>query len=240
MLSMRVLVVDDDRDFNEGLAALLTASGHRVESAFSGRDAIERHRDAAFDLALIDVKMPGMNGVESFLEIRKIRPAARVIMMTGYSVDQLLRQALQGGAYGVLHKPFEPRQLFELVERVKPTGVLIADDDPDFVASLQDALRHHGYTVAVAHDGQAAVERVRSDGVDVLILDLRMPLLNGLEVCLELRRTGRALPTIIVTAYAEQERDVLDTLETLSVVGVLTKPFDPRQVIELIEKCVPA
>jgi CheY-like chemotaxis protein len=74
-----------------------------------------------------------------------------------------------------------------------------------------------------------------SSHVDVLILDLRLPTLSGLEVCLELQRRGRSLPTILATAYAQEETAMLDQLQTLSVTGVLTKPFDPAQLLAIVE-----
>ncbi len=71
--------------------------------------------------------------------------------------------------------------------------------------------------------------------IDVLILDLRLPMLSGLEVYMELDRQGRRLPTIIVTAFAREEAAMLDKLRTLSVTGVLTKPFDPAQLLAAVE-----
>ena len=87
---LRIFVVDDHRDVAEGLADVLRMHGHEVEVAFNGEQAIRTFREKDFDIAFMDVMMPGMNGVESFLEIRKIKPAAKVFMMTGYSVEQLL------------------------------------------------------------------------------------------------------------------------------------------------------
>ena len=74
-------------------------------------------RGEDFDFVLLDVKLPGINGVETFLEMRKIRPGAKVMMMTGYSVEQLVAQAIEGGALGVLHKPFAAMQVLELLSQ---------------------------------------------------------------------------------------------------------------------------
>ena len=139
MTKLRVFIVDDDIDFAESLAEVIARRGHSVELAHSGEDAVERFRDAEFDIAFMDVKLPGMNGVESFFEIRKNKPDAKVMMMTGYSVENLLRQAIDNGALGVLRKPLDFDEVLEALKKVKPNGlVLIADDDPDFVASLEN------------------------------------------------------------------------------------------------------
>ena len=184
----------------------------------------------------MDVRLPGKNGTESFLEIRKFKPSARVVMMTGYSVEQLLEQAIEHGAWGVLDKPINVHQMLEMLERIKPDGILVVDDDPDFVRSVQDLLVSNGYTVFVATNGQEAIERIRSNGIDILVLDLRLPILSGLETYLELKRTGQVVPTLIVTAYLDEYADDVDRLRSLSVSGVLSKPFDPRDLLEAVER----
>jgi DNA-binding response OmpR family regulator len=87
----------------------------------------------------------------------------------------------------------------------------------------------------VAENGREALDRIRCNEVDILILDLRMPLLNGLDTYIELKRSGYCVPTIIVTAYADEEAAGLDRLRSLSVEGILRKPFDPRELLDMIE-----
>ncbi len=236
MSKLRVFVVDDDRDFATSLADVLKLDGHQVDVAHTGEEAIERFRQHDYDVTFMDVKLPGLNGVESFMEIRKLKPHARVYMMTGFSVEHLLQQAIDQGALGVLHKPLDLERLLEMLNKIKPEGILIADDDPDFVAALGEVLTENGYKIYVAHDGREAVQKILANGIDVLILDLRMPVLNGLEVYLELKGHGRCLPTIIVTAYAREEAESLSKLSELSVTGVLTKPFDPAELLAALER----
>ncbi|MFN2271330.1 MAG: response regulator [Anaerolineae bacterium] len=235
MDALRVFIVDDDQDFAESLALLIEGRGYQVEVAFSGEEAIAKFREQDFDITFMDVRLPGKNGTESFLEIRKFKPSARVVMMTGYSVEQLLEQAVEHGAWGVLGKPIDVHQLLEMLERIKPDGILVVDDDADFVESIRNLLVGEGYTVFVATNGQAAVDRIRSNGVDILILDLRLPILSGLETYLELKRIGCAVPTLIVTAYFDDYTDDVNKLQSLSVSGILRKPFDPRDLLNAVE-----
>lgn len=235
MSHLRIFVVDDDQDFAASLADVLELDGHQVEIAHSGEEAVKAFRKNDYDLTFMDVKLPGRNGVESFLEIRRHKPNARVYMMTGFSVEQLLEEAIAGGAYGVLHKPLDLRRLLDMLKEIKPEGVLIADDDQQFVESIQDLLNDNGYRVFVARDGREAIDRVLDNGIDVLILDLHLPVLNGLEVYMELKHRGRIVPTIIVTAYANEEVEALDELHSLTLTGVLTKPFDPEQLLDAIQ-----
>jgi len=236
MSKLRIFVVDDDHDFAESLADVLRLDGHHVDTAYSGEEAIARFRQQSYDLTFMDVRLPGRNGVESFLEIRRLKPDAQVYMMTGFSVEQLLDEAVAQGARGVLHKPLDLERVLQLAGEIRPGGILIADDDPDFVASVREILEENWYAVYVARNGREAVDRVCADGIDVLILDLRLPMLNGLEVYLELKRKGHALPTIIVTGYAREEVEALDALRSMSVTGILTKPFDPAALLEVVAR----
>jgi two-component system, NtrC family, response regulator HydG len=236
MEPMRVFIVDDDRDLAESLSIALEGSGCEVELAYSGEEAIKIFREKDFDIAFIDVKLPGKNGVESFLEIKKIKPGVKVIMMTGYSVEQLLEQALNNGAKGILHKPIDMNKLLEMLREVGEKGVLVVDDDPDFVTSTREFLSSCGYRVFVASNGEEAIRRLHENSIDVLILDLRMPILNGLETCIQLKKEGISVPTIIVTAFAEEEKSVIDKLSLMPICGILKKPFDPKELITAIDR----
>ena len=238
MKKIKILVIDDDQDFAESLALVLEGRGYEVEVGHTGEEAIRKFRDNDFDIAFMDVKLPGKNGVESYMEIRKFKPNARVVMMTGYSVEQLLDKAVEKGAWGVLHKPLDMEKCLSMIEKIQPYGILITDDDLDFVMSIKQLLTSKGYSVFVATNGREAVERVLSTGIDVLILDLRMPVLNGLETYLELKKAGRAVPTIIITAFTDEETGTIERLRALSVSGVLRKPFDPRELLSAIERLV--
>lgn len=235
MKKFNILVVDDDRDFAESLADALELVGHDVMLAFSGEEAVKLFRDNDFDITFMDVKLPGKNGVESFFEMRRMKPGSRVIMMTGYSVPQLMEQAIENGAWDVLHKPLEMQRVLKMVEKIKPCGVLIADDDPDFLESIQNILEGEGYSVYVAKDGEEVLDQIQVKKVDVLILDLRMPVMSGLDTYRKMKAAGTCIPTIIVTAYRSEEAESISTLEALCVYGILNKPFDTQALFDAIE-----
>lgn len=237
MAPLRILVVDDDTDFARALSVFLEIEGHHVEMAFSGEEAVSKFRGQDFDMTFMDVKLPGMSGVESFFEFRKIRPDTKVMMMTAYSVEQLLNEAVDAGALGILRKPFETDALLDTLEVARPNGfILLVDDDPDFVKSTEQYLAQAGYRVISAHNGQEAVKAALANGVDALVLDQRLPILSGLEVYLELKALGRAVPTLIVTGYAKEEQQNIDKAQKMSVTGYLTKPFEPAELLRAIEQ----
>jgi two-component system response regulator HydG len=234
---LRILVVDDNRDNADSLAELFALEGHEARVAYSGEEAIAAYQQADFDLAFMDVMMPGKNGVESFLEIKRMRPAARVYMMTGYSVEQLLQQAMANSALGVLSKPVDLGKVLASLEGIKPNGiVLVAEDDPDFGPQLQQLIASTGRTCELVTNGAEALARLDRGGVDILILDLNMPLINGIEVYTELRRNGKAVPTVMITACRDQYKDALDALSDIELTGILNKPFDPDVLLAKLER----
>jgi CheY-like chemotaxis protein len=233
------MIVDDDVDLAESLAEMLELQGHTVQVASNGQEAVERHRKGDFDITFMDVRMPVMNGVDSFFAIRALRPNAKVVLMTGYE-ESIVAKALAAGALGLLTKPFKIEELLDKLDDATRPIVLVADDDPDFVASLSELLSVHGYDSAVAATGAEAVERVKNGPVGVLILDLRLPIMSGLEVYEELRKRGNPPPTIIVTGHAADAQDSLDALRALTVSDCLEKPVDPAILISKIRRLLPA
>ena len=235
-MTARVLVIDDDRDHAESIADILSMRGHSVEAAFSGEQGVEIFRKQDFDIVFMDVKLPGMNGVETFFEFRKLRPEVKVMLMTGYSLEQLIAQAVENGALGVLRKPFEIKDLLDVLDQVKPRGmVLVADDDPEFAASLEPILTHHGYTVQIAASGEEALRKAAAQGVDCLILDLKMPVLSGLEVYLKLKENGHEVPTIFVTGFPGEKNLAAVRLQPPLALDILMKPFDPQALLAALE-----
>src|SRR5262245_17167475 len=111
----RVLIVDDDADLAESLAEVLLDHGCDVGIAGHGREAVARAGAEDFDIIFMDVRMPVMNGVDSFFAIKAIKPEARVVMMTGFK-EKVVERAIQGGAEGPLHKPFTVDDMLALIE----------------------------------------------------------------------------------------------------------------------------
>jgi two-component system, NtrC family, response regulator HydG len=109
--SLNILVLDDHVEVAESLGEILELESHRVTLVHDGVSAVQAFRERDFDVGVFDIKMPGLNGVESFLEIKKDKPWARVIMMSGFADDELISKALDNGALGLLRKPFDVEEL---------------------------------------------------------------------------------------------------------------------------------
>lgn len=238
-MKQRVLIVDDDVDHAESLADVLEMRGHPVELAHSGEEAIKCFAAAEFDLVLLDVKLPGMNGVEAFLEMKRIRPTARVMMMTGYSLEQLISQAIEGGALGVLYKPFAATELLAALGQVTPRGrILVADDDPDFVESILPILEAADFDLCIAGNGRETLVQLESQQPACLILDLGLAVLAGPEVMAKLIDACGSVPTIVVTGgYGGAVPESLAGLGQRAH-GLLLKPFDPSALLSAVGAAV--
>jgi len=115
---LNILVLDDDAENAKSLAELFSMDDHRVIVAHDGEEAIEAFTLNKVDVGFFDIMMPGKNGVESFIEIRKTHPDAKVYFMTGYSADDLLRKAIDNGALGVFNKPVDLPKMLDTLDRM--------------------------------------------------------------------------------------------------------------------------
>lgn len=114
-----ILVVDDDMSITSIFEFILDQANYNSLVASSGEESLEILKsDVPVDLIFLDVKMPGMSGIDAFREIQKIRPFVLVVMMTGYSVDELLKEAFELGAYGVIYKPFDIEEILSVIEKI--------------------------------------------------------------------------------------------------------------------------
>lgn len=106
--------------------------------------------------------------------------------------------------------------------------ILIVEDDPAIAIALEDDLRLEGYSVEVAHDGEAASRRARETPFDLVLLDLMLPKKDGFEVCREIRRAGVASKILMLTARAEDTDKVLGL--DLGADDYVTKPYSPKEL----------
>lgn len=114
----KILVVDDDESILKVFQYGLEDAGYEVSIAASGFEAVDKVRAGKYDLVFLDVRMPRMNGVETFKELRKISEKLVAVMMTGYRVDALLKEAFEAGAYACIYKPFEMTEIIGIIEKI--------------------------------------------------------------------------------------------------------------------------
>ena len=141
MVKASILVVDDEIHLADTLADVLNAKGYNVSVANDGFTAVALTRKTSFDIVLMDIKMPGMNGVEAYKQIKKAKPETRAIMMTGYSVEHLVKEATREGAYVVMNKPIDIGRLLEVIRLLtSEASNTVAEGDPAICETTKDAL----------------------------------------------------------------------------------------------------
>jgi CheY-like chemotaxis protein len=116
MNPISVLIVDDEAEFIDSLAKLLRRRGYDVEVATDGAHAVGQAQAKAFDVALLDVKMPGMDGFQALAEIKRISPRTQIVLLTGHLSEADEQDGLESGAFAYLLKPHPISDLVAVIE----------------------------------------------------------------------------------------------------------------------------
>ncbi|NJN52997.1 MAG: response regulator [Gammaproteobacteria bacterium] len=119
-----------------------------------------------------------------------------------------------------------------------PISILIVDDDAAHAVSVRDLLHGHDYTIDVANGGRQGLERLRETATDVLILDLNMPEVSGLDVLSALSSTGQGDPPKTIVLSGETEVSQVAPVLRLGAYDYLTKPYDPSQLMASVRNAV--
>ena len=116
MKEHKILVVDDNKDFADVFCDILKANDYKAESCYGGAQALELLEDGEYDIMFLDIRMPDMDGIQTLKEVKKQWPDTMVIMMTGYSVDELVHKAIEEKASEIIYKPFEIEKVLGLIK----------------------------------------------------------------------------------------------------------------------------
>jgi signal transduction histidine kinase/DNA-binding response OmpR family regulator len=237
-----VLVIDDDPNTLDLLGRTLAAAGFRAVTAGGGEEGLELARSLKPSAITLDVIMPGLDGWAVLRQLKN-DPETRdipVVMVT-MTDDRDMGYAL--GATEFLTKPIQRDQLVLLLGRYRSdpaAGVLVVDDDPEMRTMARRALESEGWRVDEAENGRVALERLAVSSPSLILLDLMMPVMDGFEFVMEMRRmeTARSIPIVVVTAkdLTEEDRRRLDG----DVAGLVQKGGSGRdeflaQIRELVE-----
>jgi DNA-binding NtrC family response regulator len=234
---LTILVVDDNEDLLETFAMILKRHGFFVETAKNGLSAVDKFKKHSFDVALMDIVMPEMNGVEAFRKIKEMHPEATIILMTAYSDEALIQLARDEGARHIVHKPIKIEQLIELItELASDQPILIIDDDADICDSLTKVLKQQGYEVLTAGSGEEAIAIVQERACQMAFIDVKLPNIDGLETLLRLKEINPDIFTIMMTGFRNEVKEALDKAQAASAITCLYKPFDPAEASNIVKR----
>ena len=232
-----ILVVDDDVDTCRNLSDILTDLGYHVDTAHDGPSALELVRRHPYDVALLDYRMPGMDGLTLYRAIKKLRSGTVAIVVTAYAGGGTAEEALQAGAWQVLAKPVEfPRLLGLVNEALDQPLVLVVDDDPDLCATLWDVFRERGYRVSIAHDEHQAAACLRGASFKAVLIDMRLPAGDGTSVFRLVREANPQARTIVITGHRSEMDEVIRKMLNEGADAVCYKPFDVPKLLETLQR----
>jgi len=235
-----ILMVDDNISLCKTISFVLSRKGYAVTIAKDGPEAIERVREMPFDMIFMDIKMPLMDGVETYKRIKKIKPQAVVAMMTAYAVEDLVQEALEEGAYGIIYKPLDIEKVVALIERARETNqgalILVVDDDPGTCVTLKNILSKRSYKVGIANTGEEAIAMVQKKAHDIIFIDMKLPTINGLETYLTIREINSEVVAIMMTAYRQEMAELVEEALRNSAYTCLYKPLDMKKLLTLVDE----
>jgi DNA-binding NtrC family response regulator len=233
----RILVVDDDRDICSNLSDILTDLGYSVDLAHDGPAALALVRERPYDVALLDLKMPGMNGVALYREVKKERASTVALLVTAYAGHATAQEALSAGAWRVVPKPVDFPALLAMVdEALSQPLVLVVDDDCDLCANLWDLLRDRGFRVGVAHASQEAADRLRESAFNVVLIDMKIPDSDGDAVFRMVRAASPHARTILITGHRSEMDQLVAQALSEGADAVCYKPFDVPALLDVVER----
>jgi CheY-like chemotaxis protein len=238
MAPPHILIVDDEPDICLNMADIFTDLGYRVDIANDGVSALALVQKRRYDLALLDLMMPGMDGATLYEEIKKVRAGTVAVLITAYPGHPRAEAAVASGAWKVLPKPVALPRLIELIEEAQGQPLLlVVDDDADFCANLWDLLRERGYRVCLVHDIATATKAINEDeGYKLVLLDMKLPDGDGSEVVRTVRQKDPAIPVVVVTGYHHEIEPQIPELVSEGAKAVLSKPLEMPALLAMLQK----
>jgi DNA-binding NtrC family response regulator len=213
---IRVLLVDDEPEFLQATSKALARRGFDPREALDGETALTTLGEEPFDVVVLDVKMPGLDGFTVFQEVRRRLPALPVIILTGHGSASQAAETFQRGGYDYLTKPCDVEKLAGAARAAvasaeatrsgpaidaeeEPIRLLLIDDEDDLLISLATAFRRRGMQVVTAHNGFEGLDLLREQPFDVVLLDLAMPLMGGIDVLSRIKERDPLAEVILLT-----------------------------------------
>jgi DNA-binding NtrC family response regulator len=232
-----VLVVDDDVDICRNVSDILTDLNFVVDVAHDGPSALELVRRRPYDLALLDLKMPGMDGLTLYKELRKLRAETVAIVITAFAGPETASEALAAGAWRVLPKPVDITQLLSLTQEVlEQPLVLVVDNDSDLCHMLWHALRNKGYRVALATDVPAAEEKLKDHSFRVVLIDLKISAGDSTSLFHLVRLSNPEARTLLITGQESEMGLTVRSALAEGVHAVCYRPFDVQTLVSTVEQ----
>ncbi len=233
--NISILVVDDHHGMLITLTDILRDEGYQVAAAESGIAAIELCQQNEFDVVLMDVKMPGLNGVEALRRIKDYITNTRVIMMSAYYADEIKQESLRAGAVAFLQKPINVEAVIKIVEQVEQPSILLVSEDEREMSTLMSYLNRHNYRAYATQDIKELISLTRQIHFSVIITDTNIVSKDGKEILQVLKEvTPRSL--LIVLDETNWERSDNVEVSGGKLDAVCDKTEDTSELVSILDE----
>jgi two-component system, NtrC family, response regulator HydG len=232
-----ILVVDDDVDTCQNLSDILSDFGYEVDVAYDGPQALEMVHQKPYDVALLDFKMPGMDGLTLYRKIRTLRSDTVAMIITAYATSETRQEAMDAGMWQVLAKPVAFPKLLSLVEQIANQPlVMVVDDDHDLCEHLWELLHQRGYRVALAYNQQDASDRMREKEFRIVLVDLKLPGSDSRDVLELIRQSNPQAHTVLITEERPGDEEYIARAVEEGADAVCYKPFNIPQLLDTLSQ----
>lgn len=234
---LKILVVDDDRRMVKTICDILLVKGFEAIPAYTGEEAVAKVTTERPGCVLTDIKMPGIDGVETLRAIREAAPDVPVLLMSAYATEEQEEEARRLGAYALLSKPLDIQGLLAFLALLrKEESVLVVDDDPLFCKTLKDILQAMGYRVETEEEAVNVLGHMEKNYKLAVLLDLKLGTAEGVSVLREIREKYPSKPVVLMTGYREEMGDAIEQGLRIGAYSCLYKPFEIEELVGTIEK----
>jgi DNA-binding response OmpR family regulator len=233
----RVLIVDDETNMRTTLADILSDEGYVIDTVPDGASAVEMCTKYTYEVILLDVRMPGIDGLETFRRIRRQCENARVIMMSAFSADELKRSTLEEGAVAFLSKPLDIDHVISLIKGLRESTVLVVTEDKALSQGVQSTLKAQGYWVAANASPRDALDLAEQIQFDIVLIDMKIPGMNGYEFYLAMKQVAPHSVAVMMTDRDDKASEKL-AREAVNKTAytLLHKPLDLDNLQDLLTR----
>jgi len=202
---INILLVDDNQKFLNSIAERTRLKGFNVFTASNGKQAIEIARKKPIQVAVVDQRMPDMEGLVVITKLKEVIPDIQTILLTGHG-DEKLKEA--GEALNSAYFDKQDMGKFWTFLSNLPLGninILLVDDNPKFLNTLAERIRLKGYEPYTALNGQEAIDITKTTKIHMAVVDQRMPDMEGLTVITKLKKIDADIQTLLLTGHGDQK-----------------------------------
>jgi DNA-binding response OmpR family regulator len=243
----KVLIVDDDAIIRDQLEKELKRNYFETFLAVDGKTALETFSREDIDILLLDVKLPDMDGLEVLQQVKERKPDCEVIVITGFGTQHIAIQSLRRGAIDYIEKPVDTdvlsaalgraqEKLAEKEELSYQNTILVIDDEESVVKYLKRFLEKEGYYVFGAYGGREGLDIISKNRIDVLISDINMEDIDGIEVLKRAKRFYKDIEGIMVTG--ENREDIAVESLRAGAIDYITKPVNLDELLFSVKKAI--